>query len=68
MSDSDRIRNAGDVITEFDTDRYPVFAEEDSNNAVTIWQPSGEVDDPYELPQPIGLRSKSSSGLRVLKK
>jgi hypothetical protein len=64
MPELDRIRDAGEVLTEFDIDRYQIFAENDSQKAVTIWQPSGKVKDPYNWPQPIGLKAKAESFLQ----
>jgi len=64
MSESDRIREAGRILTEFDTERYDVFVEEDSQNIVTIWQPRGRVEDITVFPKPVGMQSKAESFLQ----
>ncbi|MGB9985729.1 hypothetical protein [Salarchaeum japonicum] len=64
MSESDRIREAGRILTGFDTERYEVFAEDDSQNIVTIWQPRGRVEDITVFPKPIGMHSKAESFLQ----
>jgi len=61
----ERIKIAGSESPSLDLSGYSIFGGSDARNRISVWQPSGEVDDITSFPQPQEMRPKASSFLQL---